>query len=484
MKVSILTEGFQNTGYGHITRCLSLCQAFEVKNIFPSFYINGDEPSILFVPDKQIKLIDWLQNPTKLIGDIKNSDVLIIDSYLAGREHYDNFSKLASLSLFIDDNLRIDYPNGIILNGTINAESFIYKKEPKKAFLLGSKYIPIRKEFWSLAPRKINQELNSILITFGAQDVKNLTTPTIKSIREHFPDLKINVVNATEKTSTDKMILDDKIIFWNRVDADKMVELMLNSDAAISAAGQTLYELAATGTPTIAVAVAENQKYNITGWKKCGFLIDPIYHSDINLHRKIIGQLETMRSIKIRKKLSSSGKVKIDGRGSQNVINFIIDQYCRDNNFYLRKAVESDSNIVLELSNDPTVRSQSINTNRIKIEVHQEWFAKKIIDPGYLYLLAFTNKDEFIGQVRFEIENNEAIVSISISQKFRGKGFSKKILKRACSKVFSEMKVDSIIAYIKPENAASIKGFLSAGFVYSTDQLINNINFTKYIFGK
>ncbi len=484
MKVSIITEGFQNTGYGHITRCLSLCQAFEERNIYPSLFINGDETSKAFAPGKQIKLIDWLQNPTKLIGDIKNSDILIIDSYLAGREHYENFSKLAILSLYIDDNLRIDYPDGIILNGTINAENFHYKKESGKEFLLGSKFIPIRKEFWNLPPRKINQELTSILITFGGQDIKNLTLPTVKSIHEHFPHLTINVVNAGGKTSNDKLTLDEKINVWNSIEADKMLELMLNSDAAISAAGQTLYELAVTGTPTIAISVAENQKSNITGWKKSGFLIDTIYYNDINLRRKIIEQIEALRSIKLRKKLSSIGKDKVDGEGSNRVIDFLIYKYCSENNFYLRQAVKADSKIVFELSNDPVVRSQSINTEMIELKDHQEWFAKKIYEKDYLFLLAFTIKYELIGQVRFQIENSNAVVSISITQKFRGKGFSKKILKRACAKVFSETKVNSIVAFIKPDNTASIKGFLSAGFVYSSDQLINNTNFAKYILRK
>ena len=32
MNVFIITEGTKNTGFGHITRCLSLYQAFEERN--------------------------------------------------------------------------------------------------------------------------------------------------------------------------------------------------------------------------------------------------------------------------------------------------------------------------------------------------------------------------------------------------------------------------------------------------------------------
>ena len=42
MKVFIITEGSKNTGFGHITRCLSLYQAFKKRGILPTFIINGD----------------------------------------------------------------------------------------------------------------------------------------------------------------------------------------------------------------------------------------------------------------------------------------------------------------------------------------------------------------------------------------------------------------------------------------------------------
>ena len=42
MKVFIITEGGKNIGFGHITRCLSLYQAFEERGNKPKFIINGD----------------------------------------------------------------------------------------------------------------------------------------------------------------------------------------------------------------------------------------------------------------------------------------------------------------------------------------------------------------------------------------------------------------------------------------------------------
>ena len=55
MKVYILTEGGYDIGIGHVTRCLSLYQAFEVKGIKPFFIINGDETVKDLLNGKEIK---------------------------------------------------------------------------------------------------------------------------------------------------------------------------------------------------------------------------------------------------------------------------------------------------------------------------------------------------------------------------------------------------------------------------------------------
>ena len=484
MKVSIITEGFQNTGYGHITRCLSLLQAFESRNIFPTLYINGDENSKAFLTTGNFKILNWLGNPTLLVAEIKNSDVVIIDSYLAGKDFYENLSWHGRISLFIDDTLRIEYPNGIILNGTINAETFPYKKKNGTDYLLGSKFIPLRKEFWNIPSRKHNQILTSVLITFGGQDNKNLTPAILRALSEAFPNIKKDVVigSGFKNQSDIEKLADENTKLYYAPDASGMRELMLSNDVAISAAGQTLYELAATGSPTIAIAVAENQRSNILEWKKKGFIIDPIFSSDVNFLRKIIELIESYKSISLRKKSGNAGRENVDGQGSLRAVQFVIEKLCNTNSFYLRKAVESDSKKIFELSNDPTVREQSISKKMINWDEHQSWFNKKIKEEDYIFLLAFDKKDNFIGQVRFQIECQSATVSISVLKEFRGKGLSKKILREACSKTFSDRShIQEILAYILPHNEASMKAFISTGFSFACEENIEEENFYKFL---
>ncbi|MCX7797077.1 MAG: bifunctional UDP-2,4-diacetamido-2,4,6-trideoxy-beta-L-altropyranose hydrolase/GNAT family N-acetyltransferase [Melioribacter sp.] len=483
MKVSIVTEGFENTGYGHITRCVSLYQAFEEKKIIPTIFVNGDEKSKLFLENTNYELLNWLSHPAQLIKKIINSDIVIIDSYNASKEFYENVSKFTKILLMIDDYMRIDYPPGIILNGTINAENFSYPEKPNTYYLLGTKFIPIRKAFWNITPRKYRSKIETILITFGGQDIRNLTFPVLNAVSDYNSQFKINVIFGNKDIVKLNELKNKypKSEFYFSINDEEMKNLMLESDLAITAAGQTLYELAATATPTIAIAVADNQKYNINEWHKAGFLLEPIFYNDVNLIKKIIDHIKKMESIRVRKKLGNNGKAKVDGKGSQTVVDYLIEKYCTETGFYLRKAVIEDFKKVYELSNDPTVREQSINKNYISWEEHLTWFQNKINDKNYLFLLAFDKDDNFIGQIRFQIENSSATVSISITKEFRGKGLSKKIIKAGCARLFNEHSIKVINAYILPVNQASINGFKSAGFIYSNDEMINNEKYLRFI---
>lgn len=146
----------------------------------------------------------------------------------------------------------------------------------------------------------------------------------------------------------------------------------------------------------------------------------------------------------------------------------------------LRKAIKEDCIMVFELSNDSEVRLNSINTDEITLEEHEKWFAKKNEDPNYILLLAF-RENQLIGQVKFELAANVAVISISISTEFRGKGLGPKLIREGVEFLQkTDTKIREIIAYIKPENLASIKSFLRAGFKEQGKTIIKNNEFMQF----
>jgi len=149
--------------------------------------------------------------------------------------------------------------------------------------------------------------------------------------------------------------------------------------------------------------------------------------------------------------------------------------------FTIRKAHRRDMELVFLLSNDPVVRQQSIHPEIIPLEKHVEWFSRKINDPDYIFLVVYDQNKQFIGQVRYEINKNSAVVSISISRNFRGKGLAVPLLKKTAAKVFKmKPEVKGITAYIKPENIVSAHSFIKAEYAFRRQVLINETFYHLY----
>ncbi|PKL82227.1 MAG: hypothetical protein CVV24_11180 [Ignavibacteriae bacterium HGW-Ignavibacteriae-3] len=484
MKVSIVTEGFYHTGYGHLTRCLSLYQAFEQRNIFPVFFINGDNECRSVLPETRHNIFDWLNNQDELLSKVKGSDIIIIDSYLAPLEMYYRIAASTAYPVFIDDNMRLDYPEGTVVNGSIYAEQLNYPGRLETNYLLGPKFIPLRNDFWQVREKPIRPELQSVLLTFGGQDLANMTPRLLRMLVRNRPDLtkkvvvgsgfkNLNLINEAKDTKTE--------LYYSPASAE-MVKIMLESDLAISAAGQTLYELARTGLPTIAISVAENQNANLEGWIKEGFLTSSFNNETVNLENRLMVVFNNYKNRDLRYKVGSLGKKIVDGLGAGRIVQSILDQMIKRNGgAYLRTAVESDSMLVFNLSNERSVRLNSIVQEPISWQDHSFWYPNKIRDRNTLFLLAFTGNDEFVGQIRFEAKGSDATVSISINKNFRGKGLSTPLLIKSSFnylKIYPE--INSILAYIRPGNNQSIKSFSGAAYVFFHEEMVNGESFLVY----
>lgn len=319
MKVFIVTEGFQNTGYGHLTRCLALYQAFEEIDIQPTLIANCDKDGEKYLGNINLEIYNWLENSSKFLKQIDGSDITIIDSYIASEEIYVQISESVKRAVYIDDFLRIEYPKGIIINGTIGAENFPYKRKPNQRYLLGIDYIPLRKEFWDIPDIKRNDKIQNVLITFGGQDIRNLTFPVLDSFLENYSSLNYHIVRGSDNADKDfSKYKKFNVTFYTSLNAEQMLELMLKCDLAASAAGQTTYELARVGLQTIAIGIADNQKYNIKGWFEIGFLTNEIWYYQVDLLEQVTNSIK-----KILKHDKSEDTVYCDGQGARRIVDKI-----------------------------------------------------------------------------------------------------------------------------------------------------------------
>jgi len=475
MKIVIITEGSSKIGFGHITRCTSIYQAFKVNGLKPNFIVNGDSSVESILKNTKYEIFDWLEYPEKLYKSLKGSSIIIIDSYLADKGLYERIAQFSSVNIYIDDNNRINYPKGILVNGSIHAEKLDYLFSNEIDYLLGSQFIPLRRQFWNIPDKEVNPTLQNVMITFGGDDLRNLTPKILKILNENYPSLnkKIVIGSGFNNVSDIEKLKDEKTELIYYPHADGMLNTMLESDITISAGGQTLYELARVGVPTIAISVAHNQTHNVENWQKVGFIELAGYWDDENLLKNILDKLELLKDRKIRLEKKNIGQEAVDGKGALKIAKYSLNRYY-SNKITLRPAMYRDVRNIFELSNDNDVRENSFNHSKIRFEDHEKWFKSKIEDENNIFLVV-NIQDNFAGQVRFELEGDSATVSISIKEEFRELGLGKNFLKKAIDYLkVNSPQISMVNAYIKDNNPSSLKLFEKMDFEFNKILFIKN----------
>ena len=132
----------------------------------------------------------------------------------------------------------------------------------------------------------------------------------------------------------------------------------------------------------------------------------------------------------------------------------------------IRHVADQDCRLVWDWVNDPEVRASAFKSDPVSWEEHVAWFRKKKSDPNcYMYILS-DEEDRPIGQVRFDVKDNERTeVDISVAENKRCKGYGVTVLRLACEFLILESNATQIVARIKPQKLASLRIFEKAGFV-------------------
>lgn len=309
MKILVLTEGGRRIGFGHLMRCLALVQGIErfvsKGNTKARFIINGDKTAKDFLKSQDvtsIAMLNWMREKNRVKNLVKASDMVIIDSYLAPKNLYDFIYQAVDLPtdqlVCIDDYNRIDYPASVVLNPSIYGNKVKYRINPESIYLLGPKYVILRREFWRIPERFTRKEVRDILFTFGGVDHGNFAERLIRCVSGGYSQFKYHFITPNSNLS-----------------ARDMVGLMLKCDICISAGGQTIHELARIGLPTIGICFAENQRLNLEAWKEKGFVKYIGWYKDGNIFGRLAHMIEKILPYRERARCSGIGRGLISGIG-------------------------------------------------------------------------------------------------------------------------------------------------------------------------
>lgn len=466
MKVKIYTEGGKDIGLGHISRCSSLYNEVVDRGVSVDFIVYGDVRDIEFLNAINVINENWLDKEY-LGNNILADDYVVVDSYKADKELYEIIAENSKRALYIDDTGRIEYPKGIIVNPSLDSSHIDYSQSLNSILLSGSEYVIVRPEFKDRIKQNIENEVKRVLITMGGTDIRGLTPLIVNNICKNRSDIEFDIViSSKDLVDYQNQIFKSKnITFHNNLDSNQMMQLMMNAYVAITAAGQTIYELLATQTPFIPIKVIENQENNMRALLRYNPEQIVLGHDDSDMFNRLNKALEIYNCFEYRKNFTLRYKDLVDGYGSKRIVDYLLKEINKTYEINLRKVQPEDVKEVFDLSNQEYVRRYSINIEKIQWADHVEWFNLVLQDKNTVFYVV-TDKDEsFLGQVRYKIAHRNATVSISLSEKLVGRGLSKSILSQSIKKLFEEeQSVKGIIAFVSEDNIASKRIFEGLNF--------------------
>ncbi len=295
--ILVRVDANPSIGAGHLLRCLALSQSLQSYGVKSTFLVSSN--SVKSIVSRNDFSCDYITVP--VFSDYKEEinwvglqaerlavKAIILDGYQFG-EHYRGEMKGMGIPfiLFDDENNSGRLYADVIINAVNEALEFGYAHTaPDATLLLGERYTLLRPEF-CLPPSGEYNKRGECLLTFGAADTSSLTLPILKTVVKEASNLKpMTIVTGSAYRQLSK--LSNYIGKYNakysasleltprvshRHSVTNMRSIYEQSAIAISAAGGTVFELAAMGVPSILVVVADNQLSAALEQEKIGWCI-------------------------------------------------------------------------------------------------------------------------------------------------------------------------------------------------------------------
>lgn len=360
----IRADGNAKIGAGHLMRCLTIAEALqkvlrEEKGIQNGIlFVCADADSAQFVEehgfaaralDTDYQVMEqelpewkklWEEQERKTSLKHKIPDVILIDSYFVTDSYLVQLKKcMRGFTLILMDDMQEHaYPADGIINYNVFADEGIYRTlypegQGSTALYLGSRYVPVRKQFLD-KPYQVADKVRTILITTGGGDIDNIAGRILKALLEvekgknngeHCEKLNYNIIMGRFNPGFEEMmqLAAASPNIHVHYDVQDMAALMRAADLAITAGGSTIYELAAVGIPFICFSYAKNQELlteYIGGQKITGFA--GAYHKNPDAVIWEIQKLfaELRGSTEKRNECYLKERQLIDGQGAMRLV--------------------------------------------------------------------------------------------------------------------------------------------------------------------
>ena len=277
-KVAVLrADASSSIGVGHVMRSLSLGEALLDEGFGVELVSCGLAPSLQSLATScGIEVVEPSCAPrssedAQFVLE-RNAAIVVVDGYEFSRDFFAALEASNTTFAVIDDNAETNAksPNAVINQNPHASESLYAHMQGTPKLLLGLQYAMVRKEVREVAAMHLPTREGEVFVAMGGADFLGLTAPIVEALVETGLQIRVAVGHAnTQREHVQK--LADKHGHVTLIEQQDYVSSLASAHVAVLAAGSSLWEACAVGTPSIGLVVADNQIASANAAAKLGF---------------------------------------------------------------------------------------------------------------------------------------------------------------------------------------------------------------------
>ena len=277
-KVAVLrADASSSIGVGHVMRSLSLGEALIDEGFGVELVSCGLAPSLQSLATScGIEVVEPSCAPrssedAQFVLE-RNAAIVVVDGYEFSRDFFAALEASNTTFAVIDDNAetKAQSPDAVINQNPHASESLYAHMQGTPKLLLGLQYAMVREEVREVAAMHLPTREGEVFVAMGGADFLGLTAPIVEALVETGLQIRVAVGHAnTQREHVQK--LADQHGHVTLIEQQDYVSSLASAHVAVLAAGSSLWEACAVGTPSIGLVVADNQIASANAAAKLGF---------------------------------------------------------------------------------------------------------------------------------------------------------------------------------------------------------------------
>lgn len=483
MQVAIRTEAHPNIGIGHLMRMLALVDwlhfyQVQTRLVLTDFFNESFTPAFKRHLENLVErhscslywqsAADDLRDAAETLARHAGADWLMLDSYAIGQPWLTKLMEAGCRVGVVDDRPGQRRSGHLMVDPTLFSSRCGAVGEPVcfsgAHYFLAAVELARRHFIWSPDLRRDNSQVQHWFVSFGGTDVKMMLPHTLRTLAEFVsPQAQVTVaVNPSVPHMAELCAIQHEFPASLTLihEAEQVISALANSDFAIGAAGGMTMERALLGIPSLATQVADNQAniYQRLQQEALSYTLEP---------EAFIGGTrlrETLRDILAQRdqwsRLSQSSLQLTQGLGAGWLAQYLCQS--QHEHVYLCRPGRDFCERLFTWQSLPQTRRYARNPAPPSWQEHSAWCQKKINSHNCV-LAEIIYRENSVGMLRLDHLQSSPLqfeISILLAPEFHGRGIARQALRQARKLVpFGE-----ILAFIQPENQASLRTFAAAGY--------------------